>query len=936
MNNIEMLMNIKQKAKGDFSERIASELVYAYKTSVANEGIYDIIVNGAIEYLHEFLVKNGTITYDSAMICEHMLMPISPAAKKIHLLCVSHAHIDMNWQWSFNETVAITLDTFRTVLKIMEEYPDFTFSQSQASTYRIVEEFEPEMFERIKHFVKSGRWEVTASTWVESDKNMPSGESLARHLLYTKNYFLEKFGLKSEDLSIDFEPDTFGHSAMIPEILSQGKVKFYYHCRGFEDHNIYNWRAPSGHEVLVYREPTWYNSAFLPDSIEHLPEFCKDNGIEVALKVYGVGDHGGGPTRRDVERIIDMSTWPIAPTIEFGRYDTFFRELEKSRNNYPTISGELNFVFTGCYSSQSRIKRANKFSETNLFISEATKAFSVNFADGVDYSHNYNKAWEKTLFNQFHDILPGSCVRDTREYALGYFQDILGYTYAGKVKALTEIADKIDTSSIITVQNGNSTSVGSGVGFSGIADANSSHYGNADMLFPERGSGKTRIIHVFNPTQYERKETIEITVWDYSGRIEQLAINDINGNSLKHALIGDGKYWSHKFNKILVLVSLPSFGYTTIILNEKEITEYNIDRPLIEPRVEVYPENILENEYIKTEFDSNMVLIKLTNKKTDKILLCGKSAFFSLEEKSNKVCTVMKGNAWVEGFTTRVVNLNETWPVFIENRSTTSLQQSIKYSIPFKNSKLSVTVSLSSGTEFLNFSVQCDWHEIFSKSCGIPALKFCVPINHEVKDYLYQIPFGSIVREPKNHDVPSIGFSYAKISEKDGVALISDSTYAYHGGDNFLSATILRATQEPDEYPEYGLHNLNLAIFPCNNDLIELYRISSSFLYPITYFSNSSHKGNLPLENSFLKPFGTIAVSAIKTPEDKTSGIIIRVYDLSQQGASAGIIFFKQVVSVIAVDILENAVKKDITLIGSKVMFNLIPGEIITLKVEFA
>jgi alpha-mannosidase len=131
----------------------------------------------------------------------------------------------MNWMWSWQETVAATLATFRTMLTLMEEYPGFTFSQSQASVYHLVEKYDPEMMEEIKKRIKEGRWEVTASAWVETDKNMPCTESLLRHIRYTRDYLETTWGVDPASLNIDFSPDTFGHSAHIPEIDGYGGVQ---------------------------------------------------------------------------------------------------------------------------------------------------------------------------------------------------------------------------------------------------------------------------------------------------------------------------------------------------------------------------------------------------------------------------------------------------------------------------------------------------------------------------------------------------------------------------------------------------------------------------------------------------------------------------------------------------------------------------------------
>ena len=171
-----------------------------------------------VSFLEEAMDRDGVLTRGVCLEAEERLAPCGPAAKEYKLILAGHAHIDMDWMWSYHETVALTLSTFRTVLNLMNQYPEFCFSQSQASVYKMVEEYDPDMMEEIKARIREGRWEVTASAWVETDKNMPSTESLLRHIAYTKNYLQEVWGVDPDSLLIDFSPDTFGHSAFIPEI----------------------------------------------------------------------------------------------------------------------------------------------------------------------------------------------------------------------------------------------------------------------------------------------------------------------------------------------------------------------------------------------------------------------------------------------------------------------------------------------------------------------------------------------------------------------------------------------------------------------------------------------------------------------------------------------------------------------------------------------
>ncbi|MBQ6713935.1 MAG: alpha-mannosidase, partial [Clostridia bacterium] len=423
-------MNLNEKIKSVLNVpaangRIKAELRFALRINEAEGGKYDDLLNGVLDKLIEKLKETKFISAEITAQTEEALSPLHSVAKEYKVHTVSHAHIDMNWMWAYQETVNVTLDTFRTMIRLMEEYPDFTFSQSQASTYEICEKYDPELFEAIKQRVKEGRWEITASTWTEADKNLSSGESLARHNLYTKEYMKEKFGLESEDLALDFEPDTFGHSHFVPEILNRGEVKYYYHCRGKENEYAYRYKSPSGSEILCYQEPFWYNGMVDDTFYEGLPLVCKKIGAKIGLRVYGVGDHGGGPSRRDIERIMDMQNWPIAPTIIFSTYHAFFKELEEYRENLPVMDTERNFIFTGCYSSQSEIKAGNRACEDRLYEGEAISAISNAFSSYKECRENYKNAWKKVLFNQFHDIIPGSSIREVYEDSKAQYEEIL-------------------------------------------------------------------------------------------------------------------------------------------------------------------------------------------------------------------------------------------------------------------------------------------------------------------------------------------------------------------------------------------------------------------------------------------------------------------------------------------------------------------------------
>ena len=517
MNTAEKLIKLKEKLySGPWAERLISELECVYHLfDSKKKGIPERLTN-AIDAAYDFFNDNGAITKDFALKTENDLAEFSEEVKGYKAIVAAHAHIDMNWMWGFQETVSITIDTFRTMLNLMEEYPEFHFSQSQASTYKIIEDYAPEMIDEIKARIHEGRWEVTASTWVETDKNMPTGESLSRHILYTKKYMSQLFDIPEESMELDFEPDTFGHNINVPEICSKGGVKYYYHCRGWDGESVYRWRSPSGAELLCYKDPQWYNGEVNPDSFSFVPDFANKYGIRTVLYMVGVGDHGGGPTRRDLERIIAMKEWPLYPTVKFGTIHEFFHELEQWKDGLRVVEQELNFVFDGCYTSQSRIKMANRISEDRLYAAEVLTGMSSAFADGRSYTDAFRSAWHDTLFNHFHDILPGSGKVDTREYAMGNFQKIMAHAGATANLSLKNLSAKIDTSSIQTEEERFSTSEGAGVGY----DTNYVTWETETTPiygFPktERGRGNTRIFNVFNTTQYFREQVMILTVWDW-------------------------------------------------------------------------------------------------------------------------------------------------------------------------------------------------------------------------------------------------------------------------------------------------------------------------------------------------------------------------------------------------------------------------------------
>ena len=887
---------LKPQLDNYWAGRALYQLEYAHEVSKAADGQFADHLEQAITFLMQANSQEGVITKTAAQQVEVLLAPISPAAKRYNVICAAHAHIDMNWMWRWDETVAITLDTFRTMLDLMREYPVFTFSQSQASVYQIVEQYDPDMLAEIRHRVTEGRWEVTAATWVEADKNMPNGESAARHLLYTRRYLKQLLDLKDENFQFDFEPDTFGHHANIPEILADGGVKYYYHCRGDKGHNLHRWHAPSGRSIVVYREPSWYLGYIDPSLALYAPAFCKKYGLDTILKVYGVGDHGGGPTRRDVERLQDMATWPVFPTIRFGTFGEYFNEVAQVADQLPVVEGELNFIFTGCYTSQSRIKRANRLAEASLNTSETFSALAA--LQGTPYpAEKYALAWKNTLFNQFHDIIPGSGVIDTREYALGLFQNTMAIASSQKRRAFNALTlDTNHSQPDPSTTDPQAISEGAGVGF-GVEDFRLSQV--------SRGAGKRRLFHVFNAAPRPRQEVVELVVWDWHGDLQRLTVQDENGDKLAHQIIDQGwnDYWGHKYLCVLVQVTTPACGYGSVVLFEANSILDSKTYPL-DMRTEDPPAIQLENEHLKATFDTQSCsLVSLVDKASGQELVDPQqpAVFRRIQE------DVQEMTAWVVGRYKTVQPITEGVRL-LKQDTAGPLRGSFTYEVYSGASKLTVTVSLRAGSRRLEFDTDCDWHEIGRKGEGVPQLNFCLTLAQPVQAYRYDIPFGVVDRSALALDVPANSWG-AAITEPTSPALqiISEGSYGFRGDGNSLALTLIRSSFDPDPHPELGIHKIHFALAvlpePTGQELIAS---ASDYCHPLEVISAAgdaaAHWGFLSQES------GSATVAAVKAPEDgEAHTLILRIYETEDRPTSVTLRFAQPPVQAAWVDVHEQA-----------------------------
>lgn len=907
-----------------YNRRILAEIEFAIRLSKENGGQFDEAIGQALSYLEEQIRETGVLTKDACFAAEKMLAPCEKAAKEYSLILAAHAHIDMNWMWGWQETVAAALSTFRTMLHIMDEYPDFCFSQSQSSVYKIVEDYDPDLMQEIKKRIQEGRWEITASAWVETDKNMPNTESLLRHIKYTKDYMKNTWGVDPDSLEVDFSPDTFGHSRNVPELDQYGGVKYYYHCRGLDgDNALYRWKAPSGKEVLVYREQYWYNSAITPFAGIGIIDIAKrSGGLKTGLIVYGVGNHGGGPTRRDVERAIEMNEWPVFPNFRFGTFREFFHIAESVRDNLPVLDQELNMFAPGCYTTQSRLKLGNRHAEVALQNAEAWSALAQRSIHTPYYPKQFEHAWQNVLFTHFHDILTGSCVQESREHAMGLFADSMAVAHTQHSNATRTLSEQIDTSFVVCddcICDSQSEGAGAGYGLGNYAGVPS----------PERGAGKTRIFNVFNPSGHKRTQTVEITVWDYTGDLRYLQVEDSKGNIIPHQLLENElkTYWDHKYFRFLVSLTVPAMGYTTIVLKEGDREEYEVyfQKP---SRTEKPTDNfILENAFLRAEFDfRNGHMISLIDKKTGEERIrggeVGSLIYLDTEDDSS--------SAWNIGRYTGKELVSKT--ISIHALPAGDLRQGFEMEQEIKGSTVKTTVTLDQDAQAVKYHFTVDWHEVGRHGENIPVLAYHLPLQNEIKEYLYDVPGGAVARPAMNLDVPALQYAASLGQNGRSVALITDCKYGYRGADNSLTATFINSATNPDPYPERGIHNITLCVAVAESCPKALEELATDLNSAMNYQPANSHKGTLPAEHSFLEfNSDTAVLSSVFASDDKA--LMARVYETCGKDTTVSIKVSGGFEKAQLVDLMEH-VTGEVTVEGNTISFPLKANTVQTVKIS--
>ena len=342
--------------------------------------------------------------------------------RTVHLVC--NAHLDPVWQWEWEEGAAEALSTFRTAADFCEEFDGFVFNHNEAVLYQWIEEYDRALFERIRRLVRQGKWHIGGSWYLQPDCHMPAGESLVRQILVGKSYFRNRFGV---DNTTAYNFDSFGHSRGLVQILAKSGYDFYIHCRPTPGElvdplpaRVYRWVGYDGSSVASHQAYGWYCSdrGKAVQRVEDVLKGTAGDGLPASLALWGIGDHGGGPSREDLKLLERFRRRRTDLRLVHSTPEAFFCDILRSGRALPEYRHTLHRCFPGCYTSQARIKQQHRALENAYYVAERMVAHAWALGLMPYPKSELDAALRDLLFCEFHDILPGSSVPQVEDMAL--------------------------------------------------------------------------------------------------------------------------------------------------------------------------------------------------------------------------------------------------------------------------------------------------------------------------------------------------------------------------------------------------------------------------------------------------------------------------------------------------------------------------------------
>ncbi len=894
----------------------ASELIPSFS---GNVGADESTLVNAIEQVDLSSLDAGDQgKFDASLKASHAaLETLKPVMQQATIHLTGNSHIDAAWLWPRSETIDVVKRTFSTALQLMDEYPTYTYTQSAAQYNDWLADKYPPINDQIKQRIKEGRWEVVGGMWVEPDLNLPDGESTARSILIGKRWFKQQYGV---DVHVGWNPDSFGYNWQLPQIYKKSGIDFFVTQKmTWNDTNklpfkLFWWESPDGSKVLTYF-PHGYSddnlnpvhlSAELVDARKQAP------GMTEMMDLYGVGDHGGGPTRDNLDAGLRwMEPGKVAPKMEFGTAQPYLNKMageiapESKTWDYRTIAqgytyppappaGEISIptwndelyleYHRGVYTTQANLKRNLRHAPIETL--NAEKYASLAWLDGDRYPGNeLTEAWKRITFNDFHDLAAGSGIGVIYRDAQKDFDQVRWATNEISAKALGTIAAQVDT----------------------------------------RGPAGAAVF-VFNPLAWNRSGMVHVDV-QMPGTATDVSVTDAHGAVLpSEATSKDAK--TNTFHLLIAVKDVPSMGYEVLHVAAAK---------------RAFPSDLrvsgttMENARLRVVVDPvSGCITSLFDKKAGVETLAAGSCGNELQAfKDNPT----KYDAWnIDPGT-----LDQPPTLLTKADSVKVVEQSplrgvIEVTRTWQASRFVQKIVLRADSDEAEVVNDIDWHE------NHVLLKSAFALSSSAPFATYEIPFGTIERpttrnntwEQARFEVPAQRWADLG-SGQHGMSLINDSKFGYDGAGNVLRLTLLRSPLSPDPDADRGHQHFTFALYPHSGDWKQAMSVRHGyeFNYPLAAMQVEMHGGEMSSERSFVSvDADDVVLTAMKKAED-THALIFHMYEWAGKSASVQVSVPQGATAAVETNLLEQGDEHPLALVGDKVTVPIHAYEIVTVRVNY-
>ncbi len=848
-----------------------------------------------------------------------------PALTEYTIHVMPQSHMDPVWRWRLYEGRDFIRDTCAQAVRFIKERPDFYFNQSSAWMFEMIEQTDPNLFADIAQAVKDGRWCMVGGAWIEPDDNLPGGEAMVRQFLYGQRYLRDKFGVTA---TVGWNVDSFGHAWSLPQIMSKAGLKYNVITRCGPGDLMFNWTAPDGSSVicmdvrvLIDEAQKTFNGIKSAWEVVKIMPLLREMLAKIGLKELcagtAVGDHGGGPTRMEMGIIDTLAKMKGMPKIVLNRADRAMEAMAGSATNLSTWRDELNYIYEGCYTSQMEVKRRNRMNEHWLTTAEKACSMAV-LADSPDYAYPaqpLKQAWKDLLFNQFHDILPGTSIHRAYEDVDTIYDRVESVLQDSTEAALAKLAAGADT----------------------------------------EGVGQPLL--VFNPLSWQRSDLAWV-ILDYDVVPASVRVRDAAGRVAPGQVVAHQKiYESFERCKIVFIAKdVPPVGYGVYWLeglNRSEQPLRVLDHfsvPITEELYKAYREKgtywdqakprstqptatlaaaeaTLENDLYRLRFDKTTGHVTgLTDKRSHRELIPDSQAANRLELMEEKGGG---GDAWTLHLTGKATPLDRADSVSVEANGPVLATMLVRYT--HEHSLFEQRVTLYHGLDRVDMTNQTEWRQRGQ------TLKVRWPLAVSTDHAAWEIPYAWIRKPATGREVPAQ--RWMDVSAADyGVSMLNDGRYGHdcrrETNGNTIGITLLRSSISPDPVADVGLHAVTYSLWPHAGtwDPAQTVRRAEELNAPLMTRAVAAHPGKSRKQSLLQVDSATAIVSAVKPAYDG-DGWVVRVWEPSGRGGSVGITFHRPIKSAEETDLLEDRVGSA-NLEGTVLKFELRPHEIKTFRVK--